>query len=88
MIDQSDAYEPLGAGSDPVAWSWSYVRHPTVLFPWLACAALSAFLRDHPQVKSPSETLPPRRPVVVRAPRRIDRDPARHGDSDDEARAA
>jgi hypothetical protein len=88
MIDHSNAYEPLGAGTDPVAWSWSYVRHPTVLFPWLACAALSAFLRDHPQVESASATPLPRRPVVVSTPRRIDREPSRHGDSDDEARAA
>lgn len=88
MIDRSDAYEPLGAGSDPVAWSWSYVRHPTVLFPWLACAALSAFLRDHPQVESPRATPLPRRPVAVSAPRRSEREPASHGDSNDEARAA
>ena len=58
MIDKSDVYEPLEAGSDPVAWSWSYVRHPTVLFPWLACAALSAFLRDHPQRGEPRERCP------------------------------
>lgn len=89
MIDESDAYEPLGADSDPVAWSRSYILHPTVLFPWLACAALSALLRDHPQqMASPRETPLPRRPVVVSAPRMSELGPGRHGDSDDEARAA
>ena len=88
MIDDSDAYQPLGAGSDAVAWSWSYVRHPTVLFPWFACAALSAFLRDRPQAESPRETPPLRRPIVLSGPRRSEREPARRGESDDEARAA
>jgi hypothetical protein len=91
MMDDSDSYEAFGAGVDTVAWSWRYLRHPGVLFPWLACAGLSAFLGDggsQRRERERAEPAPaPRRPLALSAHTRSGQEPPR-SDHDDEARAA
>jgi hypothetical protein len=86
MNDDSDWYEEFGASVERPAWSWSYLRKPTVLFLWLGCAALSAVLADgkkqQPQPHVPAEAMPAPPPqsglhIVqgdVQATGRIDRD--------------
>ena len=87
MMDEREASEALGSGTDPVGWSWSYLRHPAVLFLWLAGAALSAFLADRrPVPGSAPAAAVPTAPAVLRVQPRRDV-PLRRGD-DDEARAA
>ncbi len=90
MIDELEASEALGSGSDPLAWSWSYLRHPAVLLPWLACAALSAFLGDgRPAPRRDAGSAPAAAsapPAVLRMHPRAENPP--RPDRDDEARAA
>ena len=49
MNGDPDLYEAFGASVERPAWSWSFLRKPTVLFLWLACAAVCAFLADRKQ---------------------------------------
>jgi hypothetical protein len=89
MRNRPDSYGICGL--DQLPWSWSYLRRPTVLLLWLACAVISAFLsggktqrrRDVPV--APVTPLPTARGLTLKGqaaeePRRDDRD--------DEARAA
>jgi hypothetical protein len=90
MTDEREASEDLGSGCDPVAWSWRYLRHPGVLVPWLAGAALSALLRDrtpaHERSAGSAPAVTPAQPAVLRVHPRADA--ARRAARDDEARAA
>jgi hypothetical protein len=91
MNDDSDWYETFGASVERPAWSWSYLRKPTVLCLWLACAAFCGFLAERkprPQSHGPAESGP--------APRLYSGLHVLHGegqatardDRDDDARAA
>ena len=59
MTDSPDSYETFGPSVERPAWSWSYLRKPTVLFLWLACAAVCAFLADRKQQRWPHELARP-----------------------------
>ena len=88
MTDDFDPYGALGGDAEPLPWSWSYVRDPTVLVPWLGCAALSAFLADRTPQRAragapPTSAAAPRQPLVLHTQKRPEAQ-AR----DDEARAA
>jgi hypothetical protein len=85
-----DDYEPYDG--DTLAWSWSYLRHPRVLLPWLACAALSAVLRDgrarpHESAPAAAAAPAPPRPLVLSVHAHTAQQPPRSA-HDDEARAA
>ena len=90
MLDELDAIGTGGREQAGLAWSWSYLRHPGVLFPWLACAALSRFLADgaptarHADVEPIVASL---EPVPLRPLARVPQEGAQR-ERDDEARAA
>ena len=88
MTDDFDRHDALGGEAEPLPWSWNYLRDPTVLVPWLGCAALSAFLGDRTpqpgQAAVPrASAAAPRQPLVLHTQKRPEMQ-AR----DDEARAA
>lgn len=89
MHDDSDWYEAFGASVERPAWSWSYLRKPTVLCLWLACAALCSFLaerRQRPQPYTPAGSGPGQHAglQVLQGDRRA----TARDDCDEDARAA
>jgi hypothetical protein len=91
MNDESEWYEAFGASVERPAWSWSYLRKPTPLFLWLACAALCSFLAERkPRAQShgPAGSQPePRQHAGLHVLRGEGQATARD-DRDDDARAA
>jgi hypothetical protein len=91
MNDGFDSYETFGPSVERPVWSWSYLRKPTVLFLWLACAALCAFLADRkqqPGQHAPTESAPERRHQNALRIVRDEEQATGRSDGDEDARAA